>query len=462
MNVGKWMLRIALALLVLLAAGCDGGSDDADRRTAPGVAPASPRAGGEGVSVQLPRGWHDTSTEPRHATDPVVRLAVSSGPIRPGTKPCQVSAYDFPATEVALVLVEWTTAGLLEGVRAPPRPGRFTEASLPMAAPPAIECFEGPGGTVQFVEAGRLFGAYVLLGPEAPGELADEARAVLDTVRVEMELLRPVELVALAPKRVEHCRRSALIRPTCPTQVPRVRAEYLSHLSRDVLGRSGILDVFDLERAPGRDQPDNDRPPWFAHVGILAGETERIASWGEPWDRRAVALRDGLMERERTEPVSFGLVTWGDTRGLLFLAPPFPTGGYLGNHLVFVWRAGATSWAVSLHAWEPLTEAVATLRAMTLSASSAPPRATLDARSDAAGVLYVDGSGWACADRVRVDLPHPWAETNAEVARGELHLEYPVPAVAPYRGTVRASQRCADGTTLSAESEIVVGDDRAG
>ena len=150
-------------------------------------------------------------------------------------------------------------------------------------------------------------------------------------------------------------------------RVPRVRAEYRSHLSRDVLGRSGSLEVFDLERAPDRDQPDNDRPPRFAHIGLLAGETERIAPWVEPWDRRAVALRDGLMKRRRTEPISFGLATWGDTRGLLFLAPPFPTGGYLGNHLVFVWRAGATSWAVSLHAWEPLTEAAATLRAMTLS-----------------------------------------------------------------------------------------------
>lgn len=168
------------------------------------------------------------------------------------------------------------------------------------------------------------------------------------------------------------------------------------------------------------------------------------------------------MRRTRTEPISFGRVRWGDTRGLLFLAPPFLTGGYLGDHLAFVWRAGDTSWAVSLHAWEPLREAVATLRAMTLSAEPAAPGATLDARCDSDGVLYVDGSGWNCAERVLVDLPRTGAATNTEVARGELHLTYPVPAFAPYRGTVRASQRCDGGTTLNAESEIVVGDERAG
>ena len=48
-----------------------------------------------------------------------------------------------------------------------------------------IECFEGSGGTVQFVDGGREFGAYVLLGPDADPALADEARAVLQTLEVE-------------------------------------------------------------------------------------------------------------------------------------------------------------------------------------------------------------------------------------------------------------------------------------
>ena len=208
-----------------------------------------------------------------------------------------------------------------------------------------------------------------LLGRSAPAVLADKARAALDTLLIEMRVPPPVELVALAKKRVAHCQRSALLRTICPTRVPLVRAPYLSHLSRDLLGATGRFDVFDLERGAGDpEHPERNRPPRMAHIGLLAGETERIGPWLEPWDQPAFALRDGLLKSKRDEPLSFGLVTWGNTRGLLFLAPPFPTGGYLGDHLVFVWKAGDSSKAVSLHAWEPLTEAGATLRAITMSA----------------------------------------------------------------------------------------------
>jgi hypothetical protein len=39
----------------------------------------------------------------------------------------------------------------------------------------------------------------------------------------------------------------------------------------------------------------------------------------------------------------------------------------LGNHLVFRWREGRREYVVSLHAWEPLTEAAATLKAIVAS-----------------------------------------------------------------------------------------------
>jgi len=53
-----------------------------------------------------------------------------------------------------------------------------------MRRPPAIEGFDGPGGSIQFAERGRSFAAYVLLGRKAPTRLAARARAVLDTLRV--------------------------------------------------------------------------------------------------------------------------------------------------------------------------------------------------------------------------------------------------------------------------------------
>jgi hypothetical protein len=62
--------------------------------------------------------------------------------------------------------------------------------------------------------------------------------------------------------------------------------------------------------------------------------------------------------------VSFGRVRWAGREGVLTLAPSFPTGGFVGNHLTFVWREHGVQHTLSLHAWEPLTEAAATLRTM--------------------------------------------------------------------------------------------------
>lgn len=355
------------AFLLLFSAFVAGCAGEAAPETS--SSPTARYVGTNGLELKLPPSWHDTKLTAGRFTDPVVRLAVSSGPIQPGLTICQAGSYDFPEDEVAIVVLEWTTPRLLRATRAKPRPNRFTATSLPIRKPPAIECFAGSGGSAQFVEAGRMFGAYLLLGRAAPAALADEARAVLDTLRIAMRPARPVKLVALAEKRIDHCQRSALLRRLCPTRVPRVRAPYLSHLARDLLGSSGRLDVFGLERGPpDPEHPERNRPPRMAHIGLLAGDTERNSSWLEPWNEPASALRDGLLKTNRAEPLSFGLVSWGNARGLLFLAPAYPTGGYLGDHLVFVWKAGTVRKAVSLHAWEPLTEAAATLRAMTMSA----------------------------------------------------------------------------------------------
>jgi hypothetical protein len=63
-------------------------------------------------------------------------------------------------------------------------PAHFGPAELPVTQG-TIECFDGSGGAVEFEDNGRMFGAYLLLGPNAPASLADEARAVLETLRVE-------------------------------------------------------------------------------------------------------------------------------------------------------------------------------------------------------------------------------------------------------------------------------------
>jgi hypothetical protein len=175
---------------------------------------------------------------------------------------------------------------------------------------------------------------------------------------------RGLLLVPLAATKLEHCERSGLLRPACPRLVPGVGASYLSHLSVELTGAS-VLDVFNLERGgeyPGN--PERNRPPRMAHVVAVAGNVESLASFHEPRGEKGSPVRDGLMRRPRTAPLSFGRVRWADRVGPLYLMPSYPHGGMLGNHLVFSWRQSEQPYALSLHAWEPLTESVAALRAM--------------------------------------------------------------------------------------------------
>ena len=154
----------------------------------PASAQAPRRVGAAGVTVALPPGWHATRPDQASVTNPLTRIVVASAAIHPDlTSACQtqVAAYAFPKTAVAIVVVERTVPiGGMKIGSGPRRPRRFTAATLPIQRAPAIECFDGPGGSAQFAEHGRSFAAYVLLGRKAPARLADRARAVLDTLHV--------------------------------------------------------------------------------------------------------------------------------------------------------------------------------------------------------------------------------------------------------------------------------------
>jgi hypothetical protein len=170
------MRRRAISLVVVVAvAGCG----SAEREAAP-PAPSA-RAGSAGVTVELPPGWHSTAANDGNVTDPLARVVVASSPIHAAFSRCQTSAYAFADDAVALVLVEWW--GPADTGSPPPRPERFTAADLAIGAG-LHECYRGAGGTVQFTDNGREFGAYVFLGDRAPARLADDVRAVLDTLEV--------------------------------------------------------------------------------------------------------------------------------------------------------------------------------------------------------------------------------------------------------------------------------------
>lgn len=167
------------AAALTLAAGC--GSEAAPEPATPPQAAASARVGSAGATVELLSGWHTTTWGDGNVVDPLTRIVVASAPIQPKDTACQVAQYDFAADAVALIVLEWRE--FMSTL--PERPAHFTSRELPVQAPPAIECFDGSGGSAQFIDQGRTFGAYLLVGPQAPAQLVDEARSVLDTLEVE-------------------------------------------------------------------------------------------------------------------------------------------------------------------------------------------------------------------------------------------------------------------------------------
>jgi hypothetical protein len=167
-------MRLLVSLVLLAAVGACSG--------------AAYRVGSAGVTISLPKGWRfiRMPAEPPPGTpivDPVTRIVAASGPFDLSKTGCLVATYRFPRTAVSVVVVEWVRR--TPGTRFPSRPRRFTARTLPVRPPPAIECFDGPGGSAEFTDGGRRFAAYVLLGRRAPRRLAVAARAVLDTLEVK-------------------------------------------------------------------------------------------------------------------------------------------------------------------------------------------------------------------------------------------------------------------------------------
>jgi hypothetical protein len=110
------------------------------------------------------------------------------------------------------------------------------------------------------------------------------------------------------------------------------------------------------------------QPPTWAHVTIFAGDLRRAFPFGFPTGGTPTPLRKGLYDAPRSRPVFLGTVRWGARTGPLVLAPDYPLGGQQADHLVFRWHDDKREYAIGLHAWDPLAQAAATLRAIVVSA----------------------------------------------------------------------------------------------
>jgi hypothetical protein len=142
------------------------------------------RAGSGGVAITVPAKWHALRIAPAlpHTglVDPKTRIVAASSAIGFG-RGCNDIDYRFAKNAVAIVVLEWV--GNTPGTTWAKRPRRFTRHALPVRVG-GVECFEGAGGSAQFVDHGRRFAAFLLAGSHARAATVTEARVALDSLQV--------------------------------------------------------------------------------------------------------------------------------------------------------------------------------------------------------------------------------------------------------------------------------------
>lgn len=172
-------------------------------------------------------------------------------------------------------------------------------------------------------------------------------------------------MMPLSQRDLAECRTEPAVAVACPTHVPEAveKKGYAHRAFVNELGRRGTTYyVFNVEwGAPHHLQINpEDRPPRFSHIVVHAGDLDRNA-FGFGWP--------GTSPPPNGQPPaeSLGQRRWGPFEGELVLAPRYPFGGIDGSHLIFRWSSKGTEYAISMHAWTPVEETEAALRATVLS-----------------------------------------------------------------------------------------------
>jgi hypothetical protein len=249
---------------------------------------------------------------------------------------------------------------------------RFTIwATAPWRRPPGIRPYT-QGIENAYTDGTRIMweaqgvAVWVASGPNASDRLP--GRSALGALQAATFLVplryTPIGFMPTPQTVLRKCRSDSALAPACPTRMPRVSLRPVVRWGRTYPSLhtypKSVDGIFGIERR-FQTGPDLIRPP------ILHLEVEAVA--GRPrgfrfqWPTTGrVAVRSGLLDEARTKPVYFGRRDWGGRVGSLALSPPYPLGGSQADHVVFRWRSGPTTYLVGLHAWEPVTEAVVTLR----------------------------------------------------------------------------------------------------
>jgi hypothetical protein len=186
-----------------------------------------------------------------------------------------------------------------------------------------------------------------------------------------------VPLVEAPPKVLARCTRFHDLRPACPRLLPALGAnEY-----RASTFSAGPYRTITAEGGTLHTDPYSDRPPSFTHVVAQSGALS-VAFETFLFPREGVIFSpvDGLMVSETRlalaskrlpEGVFLGTAEWNGRIGTLVVVPPFDEVGSIhADHVVFRWGEAPVEYALSLHAWEPFSEVMPTLRAIV---ESLPP-----------------------------------------------------------------------------------------
>ena len=163
------------------------------------------------------------------------------------------------------------------------------------------------------------------------------------------------------PARVaELCRRAPSLAGACPKLVPKLSRKTPTRV--EGIPSPGDYDAVSVEWGVpyGEGIVERNAPPAFVHLTVQAGTTGEAF----PFEWPARKSRPDLGKRLRRGAALLGRREWDGRSGRLVLAPSYPFGGVNGDHLIFRWTATGADHAVSLHAWAPLADAEATLRAV--------------------------------------------------------------------------------------------------
>jgi hypothetical protein len=165
------------------------------------------------------------------------------------------------------------------------------------------------------------------------------------------------QLVAMPVKALEKCHNDEGLSLVCPVRVPKVKDETFQHITAP----QPDWPVFSAEwNAPYPKLTERNAPPRFAHIVVHA---EHRHMFPFKWPSEDFPQGDEITDK-RKKALLLDSPTWAGLQGTLVLAPSFPFGGIDGDHIVFRWEEDGGVYAISLHAWRPLNESVATLKAI--------------------------------------------------------------------------------------------------